>query len=155
VCSCVVISTFRIVCVTGMLILALGCEATHTATDPANTHPPPSERILAPSYLEAAPGSGVVTVTRDAGSENSACTFELQVDARPVALLRVSERVVLHLPPGTHTLTVTGEGGNVCGPSAPSSGGVRVARVTVAPDHPIDVQVGFDWSGRMHIATQG
>lgn len=152
--GCVVaISTMtrlRVVCVTGMLMVVGGCRATHPVAD-ADTHPPPPERILAPAYLEAAPGSGVVSFTRDAGSEYSACTLQARVDARPVALLRPSERVVLHLPPGKHILAVTGEGGNVCGPGAPDFAEVGSIQVTVAPEHSVDVRVGFNSSGRISI----
>ena len=157
VCSCVAISAMtrlRVVWVTGMLVVVGGCEATHPVADPADTHPPPPERILVPGYLEAAPGSGVVSVTRDAGSENSACTLQVRVDARPVALLHTSERIILHLPPGKHILSVTGEGGNVCGPSTPDLAEMQAVQVTVAPEHPVDARVGFDGSGRIHIATQ-
>jgi hypothetical protein len=153
VCSCVAISTMtrlRVVWVTGMLMVVGGCSGTHPVPD-SDTHSPPPERILAPAYLEAAPGTGVVSVKRDAGSEGSACTLQVRVDARPVALLRTSERVILHLPPGKHVVSVTGEGGNVCGPSTPDLAEMRAVQVTVAPEHPVDVRVGFDWTGRISI----
>src|SRR3974390_2972168 len=108
-CSCVAISTttaLRVVWVTGMLLVVVGCQATHPVAD-ADTHPPPPEQILAPDYLEAAPGTGVVSVTRDAGSEGSACSLQVRVDTRPVAVLRPSERVVLHLRPGKRILSAT------------------------------------------------
>src|SRR5215469_12000144 len=120
--SRVAISTMtrlRVIWVTGMLVVVGGCAATHPVADPADTHPPPPGRILVPSYLEAAPGSGVVSVTRGAGSVESACTLQVRIDARPVALLRTSERVILHLPPSKHIVSVTGEeGSNTCGPGA-------------------------------------
>ena len=152
-CSCVAISTItrlRVVWVTGMLMVVGGCPATHPVPD-SETHPPPPERILVPDYLEAAPGSGVVSFTRDAGSQYPACTFQVRVDARPVALLRPSERVVLHLPPGKHLLAVTGEGGNVCGPGAPELAEVSTIQVTVAPEHAVDARVGFGSSGRIFL----
>jgi hypothetical protein len=157
VCSGVAISMMtrlRVVWVTGMLVVG-GCAATQPVAAPADTHPPPPERILVPSYLEAAPGSGIVSVTRDAGSENSACTLQVRVDARPVALLSTSERVILHLPPGKHIVSVTGEeGSNACGPGAAVRPEMQAVQVTVAPEHPVDVRVGFGSTGRIHIATQ-
>ena len=156
-CSCVAISTMtrlRVVWVTGMLVVVGGCEATHPVADLADTHPPPPERILVPGYLEAAPGSGVVSVTRDAGSVNSACTLQARVDGRPVALLRTSERVILHLPPGKHILSVTGEGGNACGPGEPSYAEMHAVQITAAPEHPVDVQVGFSSPDRIHITSK-
>jgi hypothetical protein len=157
VCSCVAISTMprlRGVWVTGVLVVLGGCEATHSVADSADTNPPPPERILLPGYLEAAPGSGVVAVTRDAGAVNSTCTLQVRVDSRPVALLRTSERVILHLPPGEHVVSVTGEeGANVCGPGTPTLPEMQAVRVTVAPEHPVGVQVGFSSPDRIHIAS--
>src|SRR5262249_54300688 len=108
---------------------------------------------LIPSYLEATPGSGVVSVTRNAGSENSACTLQVRVAGQTVALLRTSEKVILHLPPGKHILSVTGEEGNVCGPGSPSQAEMHAVQITAAPEHPVDVRIGFDWTGRIHIAS--
>jgi hypothetical protein len=146
--SCVAISTttaVRVAWVTGMLLVVGGCQATQPVAD-ADTPPPQSEHILAPAYLEAAPGTGVVSVTRDAGPEDSTCTFEVRVDTRPVATLRPSERVVLHLGPGQHTLSATEATGSVgqCGPHTPANTEVHTVEVTVSPEHPVGVRIGFD-----------
>jgi hypothetical protein len=147
---------FRVVWVTGMLVVVGGCKATHPVADPATTHPPPPDRILIPSYLEATPGSGLVSVTRDAGSQNPECPdLQVRVAGQTVALLRTSEKVILHLPPGKHILSVTGEGHNVCGPSTPSLAEMHAVQITAAPEHPVDVRIGFDWAGRIHIASSG
>lgn len=154
-CFCAGISRMtrlRLVWVTWILVLG-GCGA--AVADPADTHSPPPERILVPSYLEAAPGTGVVSVTRDAGRGYSQCTLELKVDGRPVALLRTSEGVTLHLAPGKHRFSVTGaESGGVCGPGAPDLPEVQTLQVTVVPEHSVDVRVGFDSTGRTHIASR-
>ena len=145
----------RALWVTGMLVVVGGCEATHPMAAPADTHPPPSERILVPAYLEAAPGSGVVSVTRDGGPQYPACDLQVRVAGQPVALLRTSEKVVLHLPPGKHVLSVTGsESSNKCGPGGATLPEMQALQVTVAPEHPLEVLVGFDSTGRIHIATQ-
>jgi len=137
----------------GMLVMLTGCQGIRRVPD-SEMHPVPPERILIPSYLEAAPGSGVVSVARDAGSQNSACTLQVRVDAQPAALLRPSERVTLHLPPGKHIVSVTGEGANVCGPSTPDLAEMQAVQVTVAPEQPVDVRIGFGWSGRIHIDSR-
>ena len=152
-CSCVAISTMtrlRVVCVTGMLTVLGGCPATHPVPD-SDTHPPPPERILASAYLEAAPGTGVVSVKRDAGWE--ACTLQVRVAGRPVALLRAAESVTLHLPPGKHVVSVTEEegGGGKCGPLAATEAEMQSLQVTVAPEHPVDVRIGFGNTGRVSI----
>lgn len=155
-CSRVANSTMtrlRVVCVTGTLIVVGGCPATHPVPD-SETHPPPAERVLAPAYLEAAPGTGVVSVKRDAGWE--ACTLQFRVDTRPVVLLRASERVILHFPPGKHLVSVTEEegGGGKCGPLAAVEPEQQTLQVTVAAEHPLDVRVGFNNTGRITIHTE-
>ena len=104
-----------------------------------------------PAYLEAAPGTGVVSVKRDAGWE--ACTLQVRVDTRPVALLRASETVILHLPPGKHVVSTTEEegGGGECGPRLPGEAEMQSLQVTVAPEHQFDVRVGFGSTGRISI----
>ena len=154
--SCVALSTMtrlRVVWVTGVLVVIGGCESTHPIAAPADTHPPPPERILVPGYLEAAPGSGIVSVTRDAGSQNQACELQVRVDGRPVALLRASEKVTLHLPPGKHVVSVTGEeSSNACGPGGAINPEMQAVQLTAAPEHPVDLLVGFDSTGRIHLA---
>jgi hypothetical protein len=77
----------------------------------AETSLVPRDRVLNPAYLEAEPNTGVVAVKRDPGLMAGGCKFEILVDAQPVAQLKTSERVVLHLPVGDHNLG--------CGPSVP------------------------------------
>lgn len=157
-CSCIATSTttrLRFLCIAGILVVMGGCEATHPVAAPADMHSPSSDRILAPSYLEATPGSGLVSVTRDAGSQYRACDLQVRVAGQPVALLRTSEKVILHLSPGKHVVSVTGdEGGNVCGPGGAINSEMQAVQITAAPAHPVDVRVGFDSTGRIHIATQ-
>jgi hypothetical protein len=135
-----------------MTVCAVMC-AYASQKDPPDMHPPPPERILVPAYLEAASGTGVVSLTRDAGSEYSACTLEVKVGGRPVVLLRPSEGVTLHLPPGKHRFSVTGDGSNVCGPGTPEYAEVRTQSVTVAPEHPVDVRIGFGRTGRIYLTV--
>ena len=88
----------------------------------------------------------------DRDAVDSACTLQVRVDARPVALLRTSERVILHLLPGKHIVSVTGEeGSNTCGPGAAVLPEMQALQVTVAPEHPAGVRVGFSSAGRIHI----
>jgi hypothetical protein len=126
-------------------MLGVGSCASHPVPD-AETHPPPPERILVPSYLEAAPGTGVVTVKRDAGWKAGICSMHLLVDTQPVADLRTSERVVLHLPPGEHVLSVKG------GASCWLGSALVETQVTVAPERPVSVRLSVNESGEILIA---
>jgi hypothetical protein len=155
--SCVAISTttaFRVVWVTEMLLVVGGCQATHPVAD-ADAHPPPPAQILAPEYLEATPGTGVVSVTRDAGSEGSACTVQVRLSGMPVAMLRPSERVVLHLQPGKHILSTTEaeSSGAPCGPHAPTYAEMHTVQVTASPERPVRVRIGFDSTGRLSLTA--
>src|ERR1700724_1053567 len=66
----------------------------------------PTDRILAPQYLEPAPSTGVVAVKPGPGFMSGGCKMRLLVDEQPVADLKRSERVVLHLPVGDRLLGV-------------------------------------------------
>lgn len=44
-------------------------------------------------------------VKRDSGFGGSACASRIFLDARPIADIRVSEKVVLHIPEGMHILS--------------------------------------------------
>jgi len=58
------------------------------------------------SYLQAAAGTGSVSIKRDSADTVAACSLVVLVDDVPAADLGLSERVVLHLPAGDHVLSV-------------------------------------------------
>ena len=124
------------------VLLALSGCATSPVPD-SETKPVPSDRIIAPKYLEAAPDTGIVTVKRDRGVGGSACSIRFFVDAQPVADLRTSERVVLHLPVGEHVLSAHPNG--MCG------GGLREVRATVASSAALSFRNGYGGSGDLSI----
>ena len=57
-------------------------------------------------FLQAAPGTGSVSIKRASADMVAACSLVVLVDDVPAADLGLSERVVLHLPPGDHVLSV-------------------------------------------------
>jgi hypothetical protein len=80
----------------------------------------------------------------------------VRVAGQAVALLRTSEKVVLHLSPGKHVVSVTGEeSSNACGPGGAINPEMQAVQLTAAPEHPIDLLVGFDSTGRIHLARLG
>lgn len=115
-----------------------GC-ATHPIPD-SDTRSVPTERVLAPQYLEAAPSTGIVTVKRDAGFMGSMNTAELLMDAQPVAELRRAERIVLHLPIGEHVLSAKVALSNLAEVSA-----------IVKADSPLNFRIGISGAGDLSI----
>ena len=70
------------------------------------SQPTPLQSAGQPSYLQAAPGTGTVSIRRDSADTVAGCSLVVLVDEVPAADLGLSERVVLHLPAGDHTLSV-------------------------------------------------
>ncbi len=89
-------------------------------------------------YLQAAPGSGSVSIKRDT-ADLVACSLVVLVDDVPAADLGLAERVVLHLPAGDHVLSVKERASAQCrGVSVPkaqaqiSAGGFSGYQVSMA-----------------------
>lgn len=70
------------------------------------SQPTPVQSTGQSSYLQAAPGTGSVSIKRDSADMVAACSLVVLVDDVPAADLGLSERVVLHLPAGDHVLSV-------------------------------------------------
>ena len=106
----------------------------------SETTPVPRGRILAPQYLDAAPGTGAVAVKRDPGLMAGGCLMELLLDEQPVADLKRRERIALHLPDGDHLLGVRA----VC----PLGGhGLSEVRAQVSSDVALTFRIGVTSSG--------
>ena len=70
------------------------------------SQPPPVPTAGESRYLQAAPGTGSVSIKRASADLVAACSLVVLVDDVPAADLGLSERVVLHLPAGDHVLSV-------------------------------------------------
>ncbi|MBI3995663.1 MAG: hypothetical protein HY349_06790 [Nitrospirae bacterium] len=106
----------------------------------------PGERILDTQFLRQAPGTGEVTVKRDSGAFGSVCSSRIFVDGRPVADIRVSEKVVLYLPEGEHILSVRSNG--IC-----FNAGMSEVTVLVRSGVQSSFGVGYGSSGDIFINT--
>jgi hypothetical protein len=100
------------------LTLALACLAmlagcATTAVDTSEASPVPPDRLFGGEALTGRPGKASVIVKRDTGFQGSACFLRILVDATPAADLGRGEKVVLHLWPGSHVLSVSAKG--LCG----------------------------------------
>lgn len=79
----------------GLVLALIGCA----------TQPMPSiDAELASIYLNEAPGSGKVTVTRDKGFVGSAAKAYVYIDAKPIIGLRAGQKIELWLSAGEHML---------------------------------------------------
>jgi hypothetical protein len=85
-----------------------GCATSPVASSDAKLVS--GERLLDRTYLEDRPGTGRVTLKRDSGFLGGGCTTRVFVNAKPIADLRTSEKVVLHLPPGDYVFSTQGTG---------------------------------------------
>jgi len=123
------------------LMVLSGC-----ATRPiSNTKaiPTPMERILDTHYLQPGQGTGEVTVKRDSGFGGSACSSRIFVDGRPVADIRVSEKIVLYLPEGEHILSAWPNG--ICG------GGMTEIKAVIKAGAQSSYRVGYGSNGHFSI----
>lgn len=121
-----------------LVLLVAGC-ATEPVPD-AETSPVPRDRVLAPQYLEAAPGTGVVEVKRDPGFLAGGCRMQLLFDEQPLAELKTAERIVLHLPAGDHLLGVR--------PVCPlGAHGLSEVAAHVTPEASLRFRIGVTGSG--------
>jgi hypothetical protein len=111
-----------------------GC-ATQPVSD-SNASLVPGKRIVDSTYLEAKPGTGQVTLKRDSGIIGAACSVRLFVDAKPIADIRTSEKVVLHLPPAEYVFSAEPH----CG------GGMREIHGTVRSGEAIAFRVAYGGS---------
>lgn len=95
-----------------LLVAAAGC-ATQPVPD-SETTPVPRARIRHPAYMDAAPGTGTLSIKRDPGFVYSGCDVTLLLDAIPIADIAQGERTVLHIPPGDHVLSAIPSGRGLC-----------------------------------------
>jgi len=117
------------------LAVLAGCATTAIDTSEAPSAPP--DRIFGGEALTGRPGKATVIVTRDKGFQGFACFLRILVDASPVADLDRGEKVVLHLSPGGHVLSVSTKG--LCG------GRVAETKAELAAGQTATYRVGFGW----------
>ena len=121
---------------------AIVVSVTGCATRPisnADALPVPAERIIDSRYSQAATDTGQITVKRDSGLGGSACSSRIFVNAKPVADLRTSEKIVLFLPAGDHVLSAWPNG--ACG------GGMTEVRASVRTGSELTFRVGYGSNG--------
>lgn len=99
----------------------------------------PSERILDSRYLQPSPEMGRVTVKRDSGIGGSACSSRIFVNAKPIADIRASEKVVLYLSSGEYIFSAWPNG--MCG------GGMSEVRSAVKAGDELNFRVGYGSNG--------
>jgi len=75
----------------------------------------PDNRILADGrqYIALSKNSGQIIIKRDSGLVGIACTTKIYIDAKPVADLDESEKVIFNLPEGEYILSAEPNG--LCG----------------------------------------
>jgi hypothetical protein len=123
------------------LMVLSGC-ATHPISN-ADAVPVSMDRIFDSSFLQMLPGTGAVTIKRDSGLTGSNCSTRIFVDGRPVADIRTSEKIVLHLPEGEHILSAW--------PNEILCGGVVEVKTSIKAGTESSYRVGWGDAGDMSI----
>lgn len=104
----------------------------------------PSERVIDSKYLQPIPEGGQVTVKRDGGALGSMCSTRVFINAKPIADIRVSEKVVLYLAYGEYIFSTSSNG--ICG------GGVSELRSSVKVGDELNFRIGYGASGDITIS---
>jgi hypothetical protein len=114
-----------------LLVASCGTSLVETASAPGV----PAERVIAPALLVAGIGTGTLIVKRDSGSVGSACSSRLFLDAKSVADIEPSEKIVLHLPQGEYQLGAE--------PNGACAGGLRETQVLVRVNDTVTYRIGY------------
>lgn len=123
------------------MLSATGC-ATQPISNSAAVNVP-SERVIDSKYLQPMPGTGQVTVKRDSGFGGSGCSSRIFVNAKPVADIETSEKVVLYLPPADYIFSAWAKG--MCG------GSMSEVRSAVKVGDDLSFRVGYGSNGDFSI----
>jgi hypothetical protein len=123
-----------------LMVLALlaGCS-TVPVTD-SDAVPVPAERLLDRDVVAAGPERGTVIVKRDSGPMGVYCDVRVLVNAKPVALIRNGEKLLLQLPYGQHLL---GAEAPVC------AGRLTEQQVNVAVGKTNRFRIGYSGAGEL------
>lgn len=104
----------RLVILTGAIMLS-GCATSPITTNSAQ--PVPASQILSAELVTQTNGTAEVVVKRDSGMRGMGCMVRIyadaDADAKPVADLWRSEKVVMYLPEGDHIISASTCGGGV------------------------------------------
>ena len=97
-------------------VLMLGFAISGCATSPITTtsaQPVPASQILSAELVTQTNGTAEVVVKRDSGMRGMGCMVRIYADAKPVADLWRSEKVVMYLTEGDHIISASTCGGGV------------------------------------------
>lgn len=128
-------------------ILALAVFTAGCATHPISIQQAaavPSNRILAPQWLQPAQYTGSLVIKRDAGFMGSACVVRVFIDAVPVADLAPSEKVELFVALGDHVVGATS-------PNAFCGGGASETAVLIVPERQKILRIASGQSGDLYL----
>jgi hypothetical protein len=125
------------IAVSAVLTSLAGCATQPIPTSQAKYVP--DERIHDRTYLQAAAGSGLVTIKRDAGLGGSACNTSVFANGTLTAQLASSEKIALHLPEGAHIISAW--------PNNPCGGGMVETEAQVRMGKPLTFRIGYGSNG--------
>lgn len=100
----------------------------------------PLARILDAAWLQPSPSRVPVVVKRDSGAVGASCDMRLYVNAKPVADLRATEKLILQVTPGDHILSINT-------PEALCSGRMSEVKITVRDGEPSTYRISTTADG--------
>lgn len=130
-----------------LILLAGMCIFAGCATRPISNElatPCPDERIIDNAYMQPSVDTGTVIIKRDEGVAGSPCSSRVFVDAKPVADIRVAEKVVLYISEGEHIFSAWPNG--LCG------GGMTEVKSRVEKGKQISFRIGYGSNGHFSIS---
>lgn len=104
----------------------------------------PAERTFPAASARPTEGGGSIAVKRDAGLMGSACSARVWIDGQPVADLRQSERITVHVDAGEHIVSAQPNG--IC------AGGLVEGQAAVKPGRTARFRIGYGTNGDFLIA---
>jgi len=128
------------------IAVALAATLTGCATKPISNSaalPVPEKRILDKQLVIPDSNKSQITIKRDSGFLGGGCTARVFINAKPIADVNASEKVVLYLPEGDFILAAWPTG--ICG------GGMTEVAARVQAGIPMSFRIGYGSNGDFSI----
>jgi hypothetical protein len=130
-----------IIIATGFVVSFTGCAGQPISNSAARFVP--ANRVLDEQFVIPDPSKSQVTVKRDSGFFGGGCTARVFINAKPVADVDASEKVVLYLPEGDFILAAWPKG--ICG------GSMTEVTAAVKKGVPMSFRIGYGSNGDFSI----
>lgn len=125
---------FKFLFLTIFYLFLVGCAIKPIDTNQAKSVP--KDRITNSDYFLLDDTKVNVVIKRDQGHVGSACKTKILIDGESVAILKMSEKMVIYLTPEQHIISSIPQG--VCG------GGIVELQIDLSSKKQATFRIGFD-----------